>query len=109
MTPTRPVVARPREIAAVAGHAGRIVGGAEQPRLGADVVERFFLVPDVIAGRHHVDAPVEELIADLAGDAEAGRRVLGVGDDEVDLMVIDQPRPGRGARARGRAGRRCRR
>ena len=73
-----------REIAAVARRAGGVVGRAQQARLGADVIERFLLVPDVIARRHHVDAPVEQLIADLARDAEAGRRVLGVGDDEVD-------------------------
>ena len=56
----------------------------------ADVVERFLLVPDVIAGRHHVDAPVEQLVADLARDAEAGRRIFGVGDDEVDGVVVDE-------------------
>jgi hypothetical protein len=50
----------------------------------------------MVAGRHHVDAPAKDLIADLAGDAEAGRRILGVGDDDVDLMMIDeggQPAP----------------
>ena len=101
MTPTDRAVARAREIAAVAGHAGGIVGRPQQPRLGADVVERFLLVPDVIARRHHVDAPVEQLVADLARDAEAGGRVLGVGDDEIDAVVVDERRAARAGRARG--------
>jgi hypothetical protein len=41
----------------------------------------------VIARRHHVDAPLEQLIADLARDAEAGGRVLGVRDHEIDLVM----------------------
>ena len=86
----RAAVRRARQVAAVARDAGGVVGRPEEPRLDADVVERFFLVPDVVAGRHHVDAPSQELIADLAGDAEAGRRVFGVGDDDVDLMVVDE-------------------
>ena len=109
MTPTDSAVARARQIAAVAGRAGGVVGRPQQPRLGADVVERFLLVPDVIAGRHHVDAPVEQLVADLARDAEAGGGVLGVGDDEVDAVVVDDAGAGRAGRARARACRRCRR
>ena len=44
---------------------------------------------------------LEELVADLARDAEAGRGVLGVGDDEIDLMVLDERRRARGGPARG--------
>ena len=84
ITPTRLAVPRARDVAAVARHAGGVVGRPQQPRLGADVVERFFLVPDVIARGHDVDAQVEELVADLPRDAEAGGRVLAVGDDEID-------------------------
>src|SRR5207249_2802951 len=73
---------------AAAGHAGRIVRGAEQARLDADVVERLALVPDVIARRHDVDAPLEQLIADLPRDAESRGRVLGVRDDEIDLVML---------------------
>ncbi len=88
-TPTETAVAGAREIAAVAGRAGGVVRRPQQARLDADVVERLFLVPDVIAGGHHVDAAVEQLLADLARDAEAGGRVLGVGDDEIDAVVVD--------------------
>src|SRR5205823_8465019 len=76
------------DVAAVARTAGGIVGGPQQPRLRADVVERLLLVPDVIARRHHVDAPFENLVADLARDAEAGRRVLDIRDDDVDCVVF---------------------
>src|SRR5439155_2014883 len=79
-----------REVAAVPRRAGGEVGGTKQARLGADVVERLLLVPDVVARGHHADAPVEELIADLARDAEARRRVLHVGDHQIDGVVLDE-------------------
>src|SRR6185436_288050 len=79
-----------RQVAAIAGHARREVGGTEQPRLGANVIDRLLAVPNVIAGRHDFDAPIEQLIADLPGDAESGGGVLDVGDDEVDLVVLAQ-------------------
>jgi hypothetical protein len=79
-----------REVAAVSRRAGREVGGPKQARFGADVVERFFLVPDVVARRHHADAPVEELIADFARDAEACGGVLHVRDHEIDGVVLDE-------------------
>jgi hypothetical protein len=43
----------------------------------------------VIAGGHHVHAPVEQLLADFARDAEPGGRVLGVGDHQIDAVVVD--------------------
>ena len=51
MTPTVRPSARARQVAAVARRAGGVVGRAQQPRLGADVVERLLLVPDVVARR----------------------------------------------------------
>ena len=85
----RHIVPGAGEVAPVAGCAGRVISGAEQPRLGADVLERFLLVPDVIPGGHHVDAPIEQLVADLARDAEAGRGVLDVGNHQVGVMMLD--------------------
>jgi hypothetical protein len=38
-----------RHIRSASGHAGWIVGRAEQPRLGSDVGNNLFLVPHVIA------------------------------------------------------------
>ena len=43
-------------------------------------------MPDVITSTPQL----EDLVADLARDAEAGGGVLGVGDDEIDLMVVDE-------------------
>src|SRR5204862_8201296 len=57
----------------------------------ADSVEPLLLVPHVVAGRHHVRAPVDQLIADLARDAKAGRGVFGVRDHQIDPMVLDEP------------------
>ena len=78
------------EIAAAARHAGGEVGRAQQLRLPRDVVEDFLLVPDVIAGGHHVDAVAEDRVGDVAGDAESGGGVLDVGDDEVDGVPLDE-------------------
>jgi hypothetical protein len=44
----------------------------------------------VIAGRHDVDAQIQEFVADFARDAEAGGRVFGVNDHQVDLMTANQ-------------------
>jgi len=41
----------------------------------------------VVARGHPVDAPVEQLIADLARDPEAGSGVLRVGDHEVEAPI----------------------
>ena len=87
----RAAVARFDHARAAARRAGGVVGRTQQAALGRDVVHRFLLVPDVIARRHHVHAVLEQRIADVLGDAEAGGRVLGVGDHEVDAVVIDEP------------------
>ena len=108
-TPTGSPVRVRAEVAAAARHAGGEVRRAKQLRLPSDVVEHFLLVPDVIARRHHVDAVVEDGVGDVAGDAEAGRGVLDVGDHEVDAVALDERGDGAAARSRARAFRRCRR
>ena len=45
-------------------------------------------MPEVITSTPQL----EELVADLARDAEAGGGVLGVGDDEIDRVVVDEGR-----------------
>ena len=77
-------------VAAVAGCAGGVVERTQQARFDPDVVERLALVPDVVARGHDVDPGVENLLAHLARDAEAGGGVLRVGDDEVDLVIRAQ-------------------
>ena len=44
----------------------------------------------MIARRHHVDAVFEQLLAYLTCDAETGGGILGVGDDEIDLVIVDE-------------------
>ena len=101
--------ARASDEAAAARHAGGEVGGPQQLRLPRDVVEHFLLVPDVVAGGHHVHAVAEDRIGHVAGDAKAGGGVLDVGDDEVDAVAA-RPAPGSpAARSRAPACRRCRR
>ena len=55
-----------------------------------EVIDDLALVPNVIAGSEHVDAEVEEFFGDLTGDAEAGRGVLSVGDDQINRMSSNQ-------------------
>src|SRR6266478_4864189 len=55
-----------------------------------DVLARFLFVPDVIAGRHHVDAPFEQRLADVTRDTEPIGRVFRVRDDEVDAVMLDE-------------------
>ena len=70
----------------------REVRGAEETRFGADVIDGFAPGPDVIAGGHHVNAAVEQRLAHLARDAEAGCRILHVGHHEIDSVVFDNSR-----------------
>ena len=79
---------RSGHVTAIPGNGGREVGRAQQPRLGANVVDRFLAIPDVVARCHDVEAAVEQLIANLACDAEAGRGILNVGDHEIDLVIV---------------------
>ncbi len=50
------------------------------------------LVPDMVAGRHHIGARIDGLQKDVLGDAEAAGGVLAVDDDEVELQIGDQTR-----------------
>jgi hypothetical protein len=55
-----------------------------------DVLEDFFLVPDVVAGGDDVRAEVEELFGDGWGEAEAAGGVLAVDDEEVDGVGLEE-------------------
>ena len=76
--------------AAAAGDAGGEVRGSQQSRFARDVLQDLLLVPDVIAGRHDVDAVAEDRVGDVAGHAESRGRILDVGDDEVDVALLDE-------------------
>ena len=76
------------------GHAGGEVCRAEQLRLPRNVFEDLFLVPDMIAGRHHVYAKAQDRLGDVAGDAKAGGRVLDVRNHEIQVVFLNQGRDG---------------
>ena len=84
----RPSLGGAREIAAVAGDAGGEVGRPQEPRFGADVVDGLALRPDVVARGHDVDPPIQQLVAELPGDAPARGGIFGIGDDQVDVVVL---------------------
>src|SRR5579883_1313824 len=58
-----------------------------QPRLAGQVIEDLLLIPDVVAGREHVDPHGEEILGDRRRQPEPARRILGVGDRQVDLIA----------------------
>jgi hypothetical protein len=46
----------------------------------------------VVAEREHVDAGREQLVGELRSDPDAVGDVFSVGDDEVDVELLTQPR-----------------
>src|SRR5207237_2483210 len=81
---------RAPEITAASWNAGGRLVRPQQLRLARNVIQHFFLVPDVIAGRHRIDAVAENRFRDVAGDTEPRRRILDVGNDEVERLTLDQ-------------------
>ena len=73
-----------------AGGIRRIVCGANETRLFADVIDRFLLVEDVIAGGHDVDAVGKQLLAKCRRDGEAAGEVFGIHDREIDVVLFAQ-------------------
>ncbi len=85
-------VAGDEEVRSPAGCSRREVGGADQLRLPLDEDQRLALVPDVVARGDRVGAGVDEVLADLLGDAEAARGILAVHHHEIEAIVGNQPR-----------------
>ena len=54
------------------------------------VFDDLALVPDVIAGGHHVNPEIEELFRQRWSDAEPRGRVFTIGDDKVDGVLLYQ-------------------
>ena len=53
-----------------------------------DPLQQLLFVPEVIAGRKHFRAHVEQFVRDRRRDAEATRRILPVHDAQVDRMRL---------------------
>ena len=77
------------DVGAAAGLARGVVQRAQELGDEVDDAEDLLLVPDVVARGEAVDARVEDLVADLLGDAEAAGRVLDVGDAVVDVVLLE--------------------
>src|SRR6185369_539918 len=69
---------------------GRIVCRTNEARLFADVFNRFFLIKDVIAGGHHVDAGRKQLFAQGGCDGKTASEIFGVHDGEIDVVLLAQ-------------------
>src|SRR5580700_1766680 len=54
------------------------------------ILHDFFAIPTVIAAGEYFDAQVKKFFGDTRGDAEAGSGVLAIGDDQVDLALLDK-------------------
>ena len=66
------------------------IGGSQQARLVRDKIENFFAVPTVIAAGEHVDAVLQQFLRNTRGDAESRGGVFAVGNDQVDVLVLDE-------------------
>ena len=77
---------------AFARRALRKIGRPQEAVDARRELQRLALVPDVIAGGHHVGAGRQRFAIDLLGDAEAARRVLAIDDHEVELEVGNEAR-----------------
>ena len=55
-----------------------------------EVFQHLALVPDVVPGRDHVNAEIEELLSQWRRDAEPRCGVLSVGDDQVGGELLHQ-------------------
>ena len=75
---------------AVARVSRRIVCRPQYSRLLVEVRQNLFLVPDVVAGRQDVHAPIEELVGHLWRYAITRRRVLAIQNREIDGVLLLQ-------------------
>ena len=71
-----------------------VVDRAQDGPIGVEVVVDLALVPDVVAAGDDVDAAAEQLLGQAGGQPRAGRHVLAVGDDEVDVVLVRAARAG---------------
>ena len=53
-----------------------------------EVFDDLAFVPDVISGRHNVNAQIEKLLRQRRRDSETSRGILAVGDDEIDGVTL---------------------
>src|SRR5581483_3424820 len=87
-------------VEATSRHAGWIVGGADQAAGRAvgvavgrlEVVDNLALVPDVVAGRDDLNAHFKKFFSKGGSDTETGGSVFAIGYDQIDAVLLHQPR-----------------
>jgi len=57
-----------------------------------EVLDNLAFVPDVIAGRHHFDAEIEQFFRQRRRNAESSRGVFAVGNHQIDRVLLPQLR-----------------
>src|SRR5712671_2804577 len=67
----------------------REISRSQQARLVRQVVENFFAVPTVVTPGQYLDAHSEQLVGKPGRDAEAGRRIFTVSNDQIDLVIAN--------------------
>ncbi len=67
-----------------------IIQRTENPVFIIDEAQDLALIEPMIARGEHVDAGCEQLVGNIARDAETASRVLAIGDDEVDVEPLAQ-------------------
>ena len=87
----RPVAGR-RDGQAAAGSLGGEVRRPDEPLAAGEVGDDLAPPPGVVPEREHVDARREQLVGELGRDPDAVGGVLAVGDAEVDVELLAQPR-----------------
>ena len=70
---------------ALAGCAGGIVGRTQELIVPRAEGNRLLLVPDVVAGGHHIGTGIDRLEIDVFGNAEAASGILAIDDDKIEL------------------------
>src|SRR5262249_2513257 len=66
-----------------------VVVRTQETRLAPDVFHDLLLVPNVVARRQHVKARGQQFLHQPRRDSESGRRVLTVGDGQIDVLSLN--------------------
>ena len=52
-----------------------------------EIINNLAFIPDVIPGRDHIDIQFEQFLRECWCDTETRRRILAVGDDQINAML----------------------
>jgi hypothetical protein len=69
----------------------RIVGRTQQAHLLVDTGQHFLFVPNMVAGGNDIDPGIKEFPDRIGGDPETGGGIFAVGDNQINIVSVDQP------------------